>query len=97
MEYCPNNKNMGVGLIASGLLFSLYSEMSIGNVWFRQDDTGIKKFSFSQLGNFIVRPFHNKDMWTRETLLNNSILFTTFTAYPISLCIENFDKIYKFK
>ena len=31
----------------------------------------------------------------KETLLNNSILFTTFTAYPISLVAQNSDKIAK--
>lgn len=96
MEYCPNSKNLGIGLLASGFLFSVYSEMSIGNVWYRQDESGNRKFSFSNLGNFFVRPFHKTDMWTRETLANNSILFTTFTAYPISLVIQNSDKISNF-
>ena len=95
MEFTPSNKNIGFGLIASGILFSMYSESTIGNVWHRQDDSGKKIYSLSQLGNFILRPFHKKDMWKKETILNNSIIFAGITTYPISFILENTENIKK--
>ena len=88
MEFNPSNKNLGLGLLTSGILFSVYSETNIGNVWYRHDSSGEKTFSLSQLGKFIARPFHNKDMWKKETILNNSIIFAGLTTYPISVLLE---------
>ena len=55
-----------IGIVT--ILFTLWVEYSVTNIFYRTSDTGIKIFNFSSLFNFLFHPFQSKMLWSWETL-----------------------------
>ena len=80
--------NVTKGLILSIGSFALYIEYKIGNIWYRQDDTGIKKVNIYNLLKFMVSPLWKLELWNSDFILENFFLYTSLTWYPFYLFIN---------
>jgi hypothetical protein len=80
--------NITKGLILSIGSFPLYIEYKIGNIWYRQDDTGIKKVNIYNLLKFMVSPLWKLELWNYNFILDNFFLYVSLTWYPLYLFIN---------
>ena len=49
-------------------IFVLWIEYSVTNILFRYNVHGKKTLNLKSLFNFLIHPFHNKTLWTINTL-----------------------------
>ena len=54
-------------LIVVTVIFVIWIEYSVGNVFYRISGDGTKKLNFLSLLNFMSNPFHSSFLWTWET------------------------------
>ena len=80
--------NITKGLILSLCSYAFYIEYKIGNIWYRQDDTGVKKISIFNLLKFMISPLWKPDLWNYKFLFENFFFFTTLTWYPSYLLVN---------
>lgn len=80
--------NITKGLILSIGSFAFYIEYKIGNIWYRQDDTGIKKVNLYNLLKFMVSPLWKLELWNSNFILENFFLYASLTWYPFYLFIN---------
>jgi hypothetical protein len=77
-----DNTDWMAGLAMSTALFAIYSEKKTGNIVWRTDDQGGKRFSLSGLKSFMLSPLSKSAMWRTE-LLDQNYLVTTGVTTPI--------------
>ena len=80
--------NITKGLILSIGSFAFFIEYKIGNIWYRQDDTGVRKVSLSNLLKYMGSPLWKADLWNYQFLLENFFFYTTLTWYPSYLLVN---------
>jgi hypothetical protein len=56
------------------IVFVLWIEYSVGNIFYRISGDGTKKFNFLSLLNFMINPFHSSFLWNWETIDLNYLL-----------------------
>jgi len=71
--------NLVVYLIVVTILFVLWIEYSVGNVFYRISGDGTKQFNFLSLLNFMIHPFQNSFLWSWETMDLNYVLIIGFS------------------
>ena len=74
------SQEVALSLGLSSLLFAVYSEYKTGNVWIRTDQNGDRSPSITKLGKFMASPFWKRDMWRRELLHQNFLVFSLTTT-----------------
>ena len=55
------------------ILFLLYIEIIIGNIWFRINSNGIKEINFFNMIDYLLKPFYNNFLWNIQLLDTNYI------------------------
>ncbi len=55
------------------ILFLLYIEIIIGNIWFRINSNGIKEINFLNMIDYLLKPFYNNFLWNIQLLDTNYI------------------------
>ncbi len=55
------------------ILFLLYIEIIIGNIWFRINSNGIKEINFFNMIDYLFKPFYNKFLWNIQLLDTNYV------------------------
>ena len=85
----PNEfSNITKGLILTIGSFAFYIEYKIGNIWYRQDDTGVKKINIYNLLKYMISPLWKSELWNYQFLLENFFFYTTLTWYPSYLLVN---------
>ena len=56
------------------IVFVLWIEYSVGNIFYRISGDGTKKLNFLSLLNFMINPFHSSFLWNWETIDLNYLL-----------------------
>lgn len=77
--------------IASGtVFFATYIELApgLGNIWYRIESDGIRRFSLTNLFNFMAKPLFNLDLWNISLLDTNYISFITIWCFGIGYFIN---------
>ena len=89
-----NNIELFGGLGLSLVTFSLYNEYKVGNICWRQDDTGNKKFNLYFLLKYIISPLRKSELWNYEFLFQNFFYYTSLTLLPFSYFLYNLPKLF---
>ena len=66
------------------MLFILYSEYSVGSIFFRPDSNGKISMNLYSLIGFLMNPFYKRDLWTWQTLDINYafvLIYSSFIYY----------------
>ena len=88
-------KYIGQGYVVGLLVFILYLEVSpsLGGIWFRKNNKGVRKMNFLGLFHYLTAPFYDKQLWDPKIWDVNVIIFTSvFTIsyvsfrYILSVC-----------
>ncbi len=75
--------NLLIYLFIITLLFVIYSELTVKNIFLRIDSENKKIFNFTSLFHFLIHPFHNLFLWNQQLLDINYcfILSISFIFY----------------
>ena len=80
--------NLLIYLLIITILFILYSEITVSNIFLRIDSENKRSFNFSSLFHFLTHPFHNLFLWNQRLLdinycfiISISIFFYFFAFY----------------
>ena len=53
------------------ILFTLFIEFYIGNIFIRPDSYGIPQYNFLSLSYYLIHPLHNLFLWNKRILFCN--------------------------
>ena len=70
------------------ILFIIYVEYNVGNIFIRINSSGIKVLNFNSLFNYLINPLFNKFLWNIQLLDVNYIfviLFSNLTYYMFKI------------
>lgn len=70
------------------ILFIIYIEYNVGNIFIRINSSGIKVLNFGSLFNYLINPLYNKFLWNIHLLDVNYIfviLFLNLTYYMFKI------------
>ena len=64
-------------------LFIAWTELTVGNIFFRTNGLGSKSLNWASLLGFLSHPFRSPLLWTRDTLDINYafVILTTLVLY----------------
>lgn len=60
--------NIIIYLLIITLIFIIYSEISVGNIFLRVNSLGYKTLNFNSLFGFLFHPFRNLTLWNIKTI-----------------------------
>jgi len=60
--------NIIIYILIITIIFIVWSEYSVTNIFIRENSKGKKTFNFNSLLGFLLNPFHKKTLWTFDTL-----------------------------
>ena len=74
--------NFYVVLFFCTIVFIIWAEYSVGNIFLRINSSGKKMPNFSSLFNFMGHPFHSSLLWTWNTLdINYAFIVSVVIVY----------------
>ena len=73
------------GFLLSILSFSFFIEYRIGNIWYRHNDSGKKRFYPLGLIHYLINPLKNRTLWKMDFWLDNFIIYNCITWLPFTL------------
>lgn len=53
------------------ILFTIFIECYVGNIFIRPDSFGIPQYNFLSLSSYLIHPLHNSFLWDKRILLCN--------------------------